>query len=258
MQNILFQNRSPATGKGIVRTARRFSTIWIEPDAFLRYLPVIRWIKRHKPLKVLEIGSGDFGLSTYLKYPVVKLDLKFNRPSRGSSFPIAADATTIPFENNSFDFVFAVDLLEHVSPEWRGKVVEEMVRVSQDCTLAVFPCGKDSWVQDHELSLLFEKERGEELAILRVHEKTPFPEENEILQWVRPISSKIESWHLQKSFNLSLREKLIRGWLRQTPWVYRAIEWFLMFPSIFMFFHFGRCYRRILSIKIRRECQDIN
>lgn len=234
----------------IFEAACRKPALWIEPDAFLRYLPIIDWIKYQSPaVKILELGSGDFGLSTYLPCALVKVDLSFSRLPRSLSSQIAADAVALPFRDDSFDLVFAVDLFEHVYQQARVKVLAEMLRVSAHHVLAVFPCGAKARLQDLGLALYYERKWSKKLDILKVHERMPFPEEDEIEGWLKPQLAKIQNWRVRKSFNLTLRGFLARGWLMQIPWVLNMIRFCLNFPGIFRFGHLGECYRRILSIR---------
>ena len=173
-------------------------TLWIEPDAYLRYFPVIRWIQKQKgPMQILEVGSGNFGISTYLKYPITKLDLGFTKPRSSSPATyVSGNATRLPFQTGSFDLVFAMDLLEHVPKENRPVVIEEMARVARKQVFAVFPCGEISQRQDLLIASRFEKKSGSELSILKIHENIPFPDEKEIRFWIQPLSDKIRKWEI--------------------------------------------------------------
>lgn len=234
------------SGRDLVAAASRFPDLWIEPDAFLRYLPVIQWIKRQKSfLRILEIGSGDFGLTTYLKYPVVKADIKFNRSSPRSP-RLAADAAALPFRDKSFDLVFSADLLEHVSPESRIQILQEAVRVSRGRVMMIFPCGAEARESDCRLAFQYRKEHGRGLSILEEHGQIPFPEESEIRGWINSVPDLAAHCAVEKSFNLCIRESLILAWLHAR---FYPIKVLMEIPWIFLFFHFGKCYRRILTLE---------
>lgn len=234
----------------LITAARRFPALWMEPDAFLRYLPVIHWIKKQKtPPKILEIGSGDFGLTTYMKCPLVKADIEFNR-SFSWSPRLVADGAELPFRASVFDLVFSADLMEHVPRTKRGRVLEESVRVAKRKVMMIFPCGEKAREQDRQLSEEYKGKKGADLSILKIHEQRPFPETGEIAGWLKPVLSRIARWQLQKSFNLAIRGELIRAWLGGKV---SLITFLMEYPWVSYFFHSGECYRRILSIEVKES-----
>ena len=77
---------------------------------------------------VLELGCGA-NPQDFLGNEYVGVDISFRalRESKGRGARILADATCLPFKNESFDAVITIALLEHVpEPE---KVLREIVRV---------------------------------------------------------------------------------------------------------------------------------
>ena len=251
-QLLSMKNRNITSSRLIIKSARRVPTFWIEPDAFLRYLPIIQWIlNRNSSQKILEIGSGDFGLSTYFKYPLIKVDISFQRPQQPFSWKVKADALKLPFPDHSFDLVFSVDLLEHILPSNRIKILEEMVRISKKEVIAIFPCGEEARAQDLAIASKFEKDTGRKLEILRAHEEIPFPEESEIVNWKKLLSGRIKNFDVLKLFNLKLREKLIRGWLRQNHSAIRVAHLLIKSRLLGRLLDFGTCYRRLFKLKIK-------
>lgn len=227
--------------------ARRVPALWVEPDAYLRYQPVIEWIRRNgKNARVLEIGSGDFGITSYLKYPVVRTDIQFKRRSP-AAFRVQATAVQLPFKNKTFDLVFSADLLEHVPPRERGLILEEALRVTRKSVLMIFPCGGEAREQDFRIAGKFEKKRGMDMRVLKEHERFLFPEEAEIESWLKAVSSRTVSWTITKSFNLGLREFFISSWLRGRA---GFVEGMMKLPFTRVFLHSGRCYRRVLALEV--------
>jgi 2-polyprenyl-6-hydroxyphenyl methylase/3-demethylubiquinone-9 3-methyltransferase len=101
------------------------------------------WIKnqlsiyfKKENISVLDIGCGGGFLTNFLasSYQVTGIDLskeslaiaKKQDPTQSVQY-LFADATDLPFKNESFEAVFAMDLLEHVEePE---RVIQEASRV---------------------------------------------------------------------------------------------------------------------------------
>lgn len=54
----------------------------MHPEAALRYLPIVDLLKKERleNSKILEIGSGSYGITPYLKKEVVGIDMSFDEP----------------------------------------------------------------------------------------------------------------------------------------------------------------------------------
>ena len=242
-----------ARASQLISSAQKASEFWIEPDAFLRYLPVIKHLHALKPFpKILEVGSGDFGLSTYLRYQLVKVDLAFSHPPQPRRPNVSADASKLPFPNGVFDLVFSVDLLEHIPPNKRETVVSEMLRVSRKEVLAIFPAGAKSNKQDLVIAEEFQKRTRRELGILKTHQLFPFSEEKDVTTWLRKMRGQIKKWKISNSFNLALRKILITGWLKRSSWAINSARAAFQYPFLAEILNFGNCYRRILQIEKKR------
>ena len=93
---------------------------------------------------VLDLGSGNGGYSTCLAVKcktVYSLDLNLStKIDKENIICIKGDATKLPFENNSFDFVFCSSLIEHMPHQ--SKVIHEINRIlrsNQFCYLSYPP-----------------------------------------------------------------------------------------------------------------------
>lgn len=235
----------------LILLAQKFKDLWIEPDAFLRYLPVIRWLKKHessKP-KVLEVGSGDFGISTYISYPVTKLDRRFTHTKKEKN-KIQGDASNLPFQKRSFDLVFCVDFLEHIKPEKRFDLLKEMVRVSKKEIILIFPAREKARQQDFHLMKFYEQATGKLLPILKAHEEFLFPETSEINDWLFQMKKLGCETKTKNLFNLKLRKKLLKGWLGQNKLAIKIAGLLIQFPILGEFMNFGNCYRKIIFISL--------
>ncbi|MDR0859553.1 MAG: class I SAM-dependent methyltransferase [Candidatus Peribacteria bacterium] len=70
-----------------------------------------------------------------------------HKRKKGMKF-ISGDALEIPVEDNSFDFVFSTDMLEHIPREERLKSLQEATRVCSDTCIIGFPCGELAKLHD--------------------------------------------------------------------------------------------------------------
>jgi len=145
----------------------------------LRYLPVVRDLENYLKLdaKVLDVGSGEFGLATYTqgKFNITGTDTVFGRGRRKEPNLVEASAEKLPFQSNSFDAVVSVDMLEHLSPDIRKKAVSEMIRVAKERVYLLFPTGNISRRIDGIILRYYRFTHKEELPFLREHLKNGLP-----------------------------------------------------------------------------------
>jgi len=115
---------------------------------------VSKFCNHHNLESIIEIGAGE--LTTF--YPIIKkinnlkfisaLDLSPNRLKHGKAFLkkkniqinhlVACDASSIPYEDNSFDISFTNYCIEQV-PHLAKKIIDEMIRISSKYVLIVEP-----------------------------------------------------------------------------------------------------------------------
>ena len=98
---------------------------------------------------VLDVGgaTGNNLLEKFGVKNVTTLDVK-------EGADIVASAAQIPVQDNSFDFVTSLDMMEHVRQDLRSKVVDEMIRVSKICVAIIAPIKspENMWAEDLVLS----------------------------------------------------------------------------------------------------------
>jgi SAM-dependent methyltransferase len=113
----------------------------------MRYQPVIKLLDELGAEKVLDVGSGWYGLSWYWPHNVVQTDLYFtgNAPSpverAGTAQFVPATAEELPFADKSFDYAVSLDMMEHLPAGIRGKAVAELARVSRTGFMIGYPVG---------------------------------------------------------------------------------------------------------------------
>ena len=102
------------------------------------------WLPRDHVRNALDVGCGN-GFSTYYvaeRIPdITAVDrsehMLERHPLRGSANLLSADARHLPFEDNSFDLVYAWEVLHHIPDP--SEVLREMARVSRRYVLVAEP-----------------------------------------------------------------------------------------------------------------------
>ena len=143
-----------------------------------RYYPILRVLKQNGLLKrgsLLEIGSGPRGIGTFRKVPFTGCDIDFPDTPMWPMTPVIASGAELPFEDRSFDAIVASDVLEHVPPELRGRVIAEALRVGRRVVIFGFPCGAEAHKADEELRQLYISRHMEVPGWLQEHMLASFP-----------------------------------------------------------------------------------
>ena len=128
-------------------------------------IPKIDYIRRYVDINsqtsLLDVGAGN-GIFTYywadIAGLVVGVDYaeKMIKMSPCRKLLLQADATVLPFKDNSFDVVFCSNLLHHVGEP--VSVVKEMKRVSKKYVILLEP-NRSNFIM-FPFSLIFKEERG--------------------------------------------------------------------------------------------------
>lgn len=103
---------------------------------------IVSTIKRLKPAKVLDVGSGYGMMWLWLTQKGILPSLDYTCCDFADNFialheevtglrPTKWDGAILPFGNDSFDFVVSYAILLHVPPEDIGGHLSELVRVSR-------------------------------------------------------------------------------------------------------------------------------
>jgi ubiquinone/menaquinone biosynthesis C-methylase UbiE len=122
-------------------------------------LPISKYFKRRrieyisdilggidkKGLKILDVGCGngrDF--ITYFKnrddVSITGIDIRDRHIEQGNFRFVKGDAEKLPFEDNEFDVVLSIGVLEHIVPmEKLSRVISEIERVGKRFVVVV-PC----------------------------------------------------------------------------------------------------------------------
>jgi hypothetical protein len=144
-----------------------------------RYFPILRTLKKYGFLKsgtILEIGSGPFGIGTFRKVPFTGCDLAFSAKPNWPMTQLIASAADLPVADKSFDVVLASDVLEHIPPELRERVIREALRVARRLVIFGFPCGVAAHDADKALKQFYLSNQMEVPMWLEEHMEADFPE----------------------------------------------------------------------------------
>jgi SAM-dependent methyltransferase len=131
---------------------------------YLRYAPIIGLLDSAGAERVLDVGSGWWGLSWYWPHLVVQTDFSFvgSAPAIGrsgrASF-VRSSAERLPFADNAFDFVVSSDMLEHLPEQLRAPSVRELTRVASRGVIVGFPCGEPARRLDRRIDTLLARAR---------------------------------------------------------------------------------------------------
>jgi SAM-dependent methyltransferase len=115
-----------------------------------------------EPLRLLDLGCGTGGTMDRLKPfgRVVGLDLEplalsFCR-ERGHSALVCGSATALPFADDSFDVVLALDVLEHIPDHEAAAREVRRVLASGGHALVTVPAYKSLWSR-HDVALMHQR-----------------------------------------------------------------------------------------------------
>jgi SAM-dependent methyltransferase len=145
-----------------------------------RYFPIIRELRRRlrENDSILEIGSGPFGIGEFYRHSFIGCDVSFPCQPKAPMLPIIASATNLPFRDQSFDAVVVSDVLEHVPPDSRDRVIREALRVTRKLAIFGFPCGPHAFENDRKLFETYDRRQKNAPIWLVEHMRYKFPTED--------------------------------------------------------------------------------
>jgi SAM-dependent methyltransferase len=144
----------------VVRLARRLLR-GPQLNHLVRFEPVLRLVRERPTTSptLLDVGSGTQGIASLLPpgWQVTSVDADFEdygaaTGRRVGPDQVVGDVRALPFADRAFDFVVAVDLLEHVPPDGREQAVQEICRVAGSRAVVACPAGEQALAADRRLA----------------------------------------------------------------------------------------------------------
>jgi len=225
-------------------------------DEALRYLPISARILKGdiKEPKILEVGSGVKGITPYIPFKITGVDVSFNGEIAENLTPICLSGASLPFSDNSYDYVVSVDMLEHVPESERPNVITELLRVASKRVFLAVPCGKLAEAHDKALDELYQQVNGERDRFLQEHVENGLPTKEDLETCFNDAAGKLGvRVNIQITGNVSLKVRtfFMRLWITGKP--PKLFNWVSPFICIFKrFLNSGECYRQIFVVDIIR------
>jgi hypothetical protein len=241
--------------------------LWSQKEYSIRYIPVLKELSDNKGSyrNILEIGSGPLGLSRLILDKVVAVDISTSGPHFDNVALINSSATALPFEDNSFDFVVSMDMLEHIPREQRERVVDELFRVTRKKFYLGMPCGHSAEKIEEKIwgkySSLLEKWRGtaedkktftKRNSFLFEHHEHGLPKEEEVIRYIK---GNINDPNQYKISILNNEGIFVWYWAILSHMKYSYLRWLLTTIIFIVFFpilsrtKWGGYYRKIFVVE---------
>jgi len=147
---------------------------------------------KHKALKILEVGGYPPRLHEFLPDDDVLITdlVSMSEKLVGHGTYTEADALSLQFDDQSFDAVVALDVLEHIPPEKRENFVSEISRVASVFVVIASPFDEGKGIISREELLLFEfirEAHGYEHKYFDEHLRYGLPSTENIINYFKRI-----------------------------------------------------------------------
>jgi len=143
-------------------------------DTYERHKKVGSLIKKGE--SVLDVGGAIGHLSQFSKpSEIVTANL-----SGSENSDVIIRKGKLPFQNNSFDVVCAIDVLEHLPKRERPSFIKELIRVAKKRIIISFPIGTPLHKNYEKDIQKWLQSKGEDITYLKEHVKFGLPEKAEI------------------------------------------------------------------------------
>lgn len=152
-------------------------------DQYQRYRNIEKTVnsvrREGERFTVLEVGANEHSnLDRFLPQDDIKyLDLNLSEKCLSDPRYILGDATDMPFEDNSFDIVVALDVYEHIPPERRENFLSEINRVCSVISVICAPMNRLGIMRAEErTNEVYKNIHGEDFIWLKEHFDNVLPD----------------------------------------------------------------------------------
>jgi hypothetical protein len=157
-------------------------------NQLLRYQLAVRLVEQVPGATLLEVGSGSRGIATFVseRWAITACDRDFgdygsDRPGKaGRVQRVEGDAAELPFGDRAFDVVVSLDMLEHIPPTQRRRVMSELARVTRRRLVLACPAGGPALAADRRVAARIRRLRGRVPPWLEEHLENGFPEPTQL------------------------------------------------------------------------------
>lgn len=238
----------------ILKTIKRRFYYRQHPETALRYLPIVDLLKKLnlENADILEIGSGSYGITPYLKNCVTGVDTDFPEPEYPLLKQVKSSGERLPFKNNHFEVVILSDVLEHIPKSKRKDVLDESLRVARRYVIVSGPFGKSSALQDKKLAQYSMKKTGEMHPFFKEHLENGLPDVEDIERYTKSNKKVKCIKRIGSYFSLPVREKIMKIFISNNKLQYYFyLKGLMPFVPILRRLNAGLCYRTLFLIEVK-------
>ena len=193
----------------MIRTLPPGMALRLARDTWERHVLVAEAVEA--PATVLDVGGRPGELAALLR------DCRITALNVDEPADVVSAGERLPFEDESFDVVTSLDVLEHLPADRRRGHLEELTRVARRQVIACCPLGTDAHVAaERELSEWYVSVSGHPHRFLEEHLRHGLPTEEELRGLVHDLPFVFElSFHgdfrrTNSVFRASVRRQLFR------------------------------------------------
>ena len=159
-----------------------------------RFAPVAERLPTRTGARLLDVGAGSEGIAPWLPsgWSATALDSVWDDygnargAGSGPATRVTGDARALPFQNGSFDAVVCLDVIEHIPPADRARVLGELRRVCAGRLLVACPTGELALAADCRLEKGYRRRGVDPPGWLAEHLSHGLPESEELAGAARP------------------------------------------------------------------------
>lgn len=226
----------------------------MHPETAIRYFPIVKLLKKLKLDKsqILEVGSGSYGISPYLRKNITGVDMSFDEPEYHRLRRVIGSAEKLPFKNNQFAVVILSDVLEHLPQKIREKSLLEAIRVARRVVIVSGPFGEEAFNQDKILAEYSLKKTGQMHPYFKDHLELGIPEVSNVKKWVEKSKKVQEVKIIGSYFNLGLRKQLMKLFISKRKLIfYFYLKGLMPLVPLLRYFNNKPCYRTLMLINLK-------